>query len=106
MLCLELMTGAQPFKNRERDIQVALDLQFGKLPERPKEPAVSRGLSDSLWIVMLQCWNKNPEMRPSMTRIKEMFKSLLLLPTRCELWYAYVLLYLTALSWPLFQISH
>jgi son of sevenless-like protein len=76
MLCLELMTGAQPFKNRERDIQVALDLREGKLPERPGEPAVSRGLSDSFWIVMLQCWDKNPEMRPSMTRIKEMLKSL------------------------------
>ena len=76
MLCLELMTGERPFHDRLWDIHVAMALQEGKLPERPGQPAISRGLSDGLWEIMMQCWNHTPQSRPSMSKVKEMLRAL------------------------------
>jgi son of sevenless-like protein len=76
MLCLELMTGERPYHHLARDIFVAMEIKDGLLPERPGEPAISNGLTDGLWDIMLQCWHRTPSERPSMTRIKEMLRSL------------------------------
>ena len=77
MLCLELMTGDRPFHHLTREILVAMDLQEGKLPERPGDPATSRGLSEGLWAIMMRCWDHIPESRPSMIRVMEMLRPLL-----------------------------
>lgn len=76
MLCLELMTGERPYSHCARDVYVAMELLQGRLPERPGEPAVSRGLDDALWDIMLHCWKKPPVERPTMTKIKEMLRSI------------------------------
>ena len=70
MLCLELMTGLPPYSEIAQDITVVICLTKGQLPSRPSLPAISRGLMDGLWTLMLNCWNKKPESRPSTTSIK------------------------------------
>jgi len=76
MLCLELMTGLQPYSDITLDVTVAIALSKFQLPPRPGHPAISRGLTDDLWALMMQCWNKRPESRPSMTSIKADIKRL------------------------------
>ncbi|KAF8061461.1 hypothetical protein FPV67DRAFT_1509075 [Lyophyllum atratum] len=71
MVCLELMTGEQPFSRISRDIMVLRELDHGKLPERPGRQVTAQGLSDDLWSLMKKCWHKKPEARPSMTDVKE-----------------------------------
>ncbi|KAG5645836.1 hypothetical protein DXG03_005177 [Asterophora parasitica] len=71
MVCLELMTGEQPFSKISRDIIVLRDLDGGKLPERPSRQVTAQGLSDDLWALMKKCWHKKPDHRPSMTAIRE-----------------------------------
>lgn len=70
MLSLELMTGRQPFSEVISDDAVAVQLTNGKLPPHPGSAAASQGLTDGLWALMLRCWNKRPDSRPSMTQIK------------------------------------
>ncbi|KAG6861734.1 hypothetical protein C0995_012738 [Termitomyces sp. Mi166 len=70
MVCLELMTGEQPFESVTRDIVVLRELDQGKLPERPGRQATAHGLKDELWSLMKQCWHIKPESRPTMTVVK------------------------------------
>ena len=76
MLCLELMTHVQPYNDIAQDITVAINISKGKLPSRPGQTAISRGLSDELWALMLKCWSKYPQHRPSMTSVKTDIKKL------------------------------
>lgn len=71
MVCLELMTGEQPFGRITRDIIVLRELDHGNLPDRPGRQITAQGLSDGLWSLMKQCWHKKPASRPSMTYVKE-----------------------------------
>ncbi|KAF5386738.1 hypothetical protein D9615_001785 [Tricholomella constricta] len=81
MVCLELMTGEQPFSRISRDITVLRELDQGKLPERPGRQVTAQGLSDDLWSLMKKCWHKKPEARPSMTIVKEKLAEIRGLPT-------------------------
>lgn len=76
MLCLELMTELQPYSDIALDVTVAIALSKFQLPPRPGHPVISRGLTDNLWALMMQCWTKRPESRPSMTSIKADIKRL------------------------------
>ncbi|KAG5652946.1 hypothetical protein H0H81_002954 [Sphagnurus paluster] len=71
MVCLELMTGEQPFNKISRDIIVLRELDNGKLPDRPGRQVTALGLSDELWSLMKKCWNKKPDARPTMTMLRE-----------------------------------
>jgi son of sevenless-like protein len=71
MLSLELTTGQRPYSDIIQDIAVVICLSKGQLPSRP---AVAHDLADELWAVMMKCWNKSPESRPSMTSIKAHLK--------------------------------
>ena len=77
MLCLELLTGAPPYSNHSRDASVILDIVRGKLPERPGASAAARGLTDALWELVLRCWKKAPEERPTMFELRVAMKSML-----------------------------
>ena len=44
----------------------------GKRPSRPAKnsaPFVEWGLTDSMWRLMQQCWDRNPKSRPTISRI-------------------------------------
>lgn len=76
MLCLELMTGEQPYNGIPKEINVALQLVGGHLPQRPGSSATARGLTDELWTLMQQCWRKEPTARPTMGQIRLSLKDL------------------------------
>jgi son of sevenless len=78
MVCLEVMTGEQPFSDMPRDVTVAFYVSQGKTPARPgpNSPATSHGLDDNLWSLIRQCWNKKSKSRPSMTNVKEKLQQL------------------------------
>ncbi|KLO14883.1 hypothetical protein SCHPADRAFT_871926 [Schizopora paradoxa] len=76
MLCLEIMTGNQPYAHRSRDNDVIADLLSNRLPPRPAESIIrSRGLTDDIWEVMLSCWRPDPLKRPDMKTIRYILQS-------------------------------
>ena len=74
MLCLELMTGCQPYSDVDDDITVAINLSKWRLPPRPGPMVTEQGLTDDLWALMLKCWHKTPHQRPTMTEVKDEMK--------------------------------
>jgi son of sevenless len=72
MLCLELMTGQQPFSELPRDINVMFALANKQTPQRPTKGviATSEGLGQEMWSLMLKCWRPDPTTRPHMTELK------------------------------------
>ena len=76
MLCLELMTGCQPYNDVDNDITVAINLSKWQLPPRPGPMVTEQGLTDDLWALMLKCWHKNPHQRPTMTEVKDKIKKI------------------------------
>ena len=68
MVCLEILSGHQPFNNISRDIVVMREIDNGRIPERPGRVV---GLNDDVWALMRKCWTKKPEARPSIKEVKE-----------------------------------
>jgi serine/threonine protein kinase len=80
MMCLELMTDSEPYAYLKYDAQVihqVADKHGPILPDRPGEPAISRGLSDELWLIMRNCWQSDPYARPPMSQVKILIDGLL-----------------------------
>jgi son of sevenless-like protein len=69
MLCLEILSGDVPFISKTDD-GVRHQLEQSKHPERPGRSATSKGLDAGMWNLMCRCWEKNPEQRPSMKKVK------------------------------------
>jgi len=59
-----------------QDITAAISISKGKLPPRPGHPAISQGLTDGLWALMMKCWKGDPQDRPLMTAVKADIKKL------------------------------
>lgn len=59
-----------PFgKISEKSLFDILQRDVGGYPDRPNLIATNRGLDDEIWDVLLSCWSKLPENRPSSTEI-------------------------------------
>lgn len=69
MLCLEILTGQAPFHNLVDPEAVLIQLIGGILPARPSAEVTDRGLSEELWVLMQQCWDRKPEQRPTMNMV-------------------------------------
>ena len=55
-----------PYREFARDPEVYVEINKGTLPLRPVEAvAVERGLSDDVWDLLLMCWEKQPDSRPT-----------------------------------------
>ncbi|KAG1749141.1 kinase-like domain-containing protein [Suillus paluster] len=66
MSILELVTKQAPYSHRKRDLAVVMDINDGRLPLRPTEPAdVSLLLHDQLWEVLNRCWYYEAQERMS-----------------------------------------
>lgn len=77
MVCLEILTGKQPYSDCVRDAYVIHYLTNYILPSRPTEDIfISRGLDDLMWKVMLSCWGRDPRDRPSMAEVKRDVRAL------------------------------
>jgi hypothetical protein len=69
MLCLEILSGDVPFISKTDD-EVRHQLEQSKHPESPGRLVTSIDLDSGMWNFMCQCWEKNPEQRPSMKKVK------------------------------------
>jgi len=69
MLCLEILSGDVPFISKTDD-EVRHQLEQSKHPERPGRSATAKGLDAGMWNLMCGCWEKKPEQRPSMKKVK------------------------------------
>lgn len=76
MLMWEIFTGHRPFADARTSAAVTFRILSGKRP--PRTPAATaRGISDSLWELMKQCWDEDRHKRPNMTTvIKELQRAL------------------------------
>jgi serine/threonine protein kinase len=68
MLSLEIFTDSVPFSHVSDEAFLPLVIRDGPLPTRP-EHANTRGLSDAMWNLIEQCWQRDPKSRPSMSDI-------------------------------------
>ena len=75
MLSLEIVTDSVPFSHVSNEAFIPLAIRDGPLPTR-SEHANMRGLSDAMWDLMDQCWQRDPESRPSMSNIRETIQNI------------------------------
>ncbi|KAF8463364.1 kinase-like domain-containing protein, partial [Gautieria morchelliformis] len=66
MLMLEIFTDDRPYSKEAVDpIVHSMITRDHKVPERPDEHITERGLTDTVWNLMTECWNfESPEKRP------------------------------------------
>ncbi|KAG6849477.1 hypothetical protein H0H93_008058 [Arthromyces matolae] len=71
MASYEILSGDIPFPNK-RDVHVMVMVAEGKRPNRPiGELYLNRGLDDSMWTLMQDCWAQDSNSRPSSRHILE-----------------------------------
>ncbi|KDQ18460.1 hypothetical protein BOTBODRAFT_512465 [Botryobasidium botryosum FD-172 SS1] len=63
---LEFFTGKVPFFYIPHDAMVIAMILDGEFPRRPDDDrVVARGLDESMWQLMMDCWHAMPSERPS-----------------------------------------
>ena len=75
MLSIEIFTDNVPFSHVSNEAFIPLVIRDGPLPTR-SEHANTRGLSDTMWNLINQCWQRDPEYRPSMSEIRETIQNI------------------------------
>ena len=75
MLSLEIFTDNVPFCHVSNEAFIPLVIRDGPLPTRP-ELTNTRGVSDAIWNLMNQCWQRDPKSRPSMSEIRETIQNI------------------------------
>ncbi|TDL21780.1 kinase-like protein [Rickenella mellea] len=73
-VCLELMTGKPPFSDIRMDGAVMMAIAKGQIPQRPIENVSERGLDDTLWALMQECWKFDPALRPNIGHLARYFQ--------------------------------
>jgi son of sevenless len=76
MLCIEIFTENVPFCEVTNEMFIPVVIRQGSLPTRPENSAITGGLSDAMWNLMNQCWQRDPTSRPSMTKIRETIQNM------------------------------
>ena len=75
MLSLEIFTDKVPLSHAPNEFFIPFATRDGPLPTRP-EHANTRGLSDATWDLIDQCRQRDPESRPSMSKIRETIQNI------------------------------
>jgi len=68
--CYEIFTDLLPFSEDRTEQTVLRKVLSGARPTRPPrimEQLIARGLTDNIWALMNDCWERDPDNRPSMT---------------------------------------
>lgn len=71
MTVLELISGKRPYDDLKNSFQVVAKVAMGAKPERPAEIR-----NDSLWALLIRCWNPEPRGRPSIQQVVEVLESI------------------------------
>ncbi|KAJ6501178.1 kinase-like domain-containing protein, partial [Mycena vitilis] len=69
----EILTGKVPFYELPNDMNVMFRVAEGKRPSRPL-PGSGTQITDTLWELMQNCWDKDAESRPTSSQIVERLK--------------------------------
>jgi len=70
MTAYEIFTGNPPFYERNNNHRsLSRDISAGYLPLMPDDEAIKRGLSSSVWAILLSCWKPDPALRPTIEEV-------------------------------------
>ncbi|KII86240.1 hypothetical protein PLICRDRAFT_282033 [Plicaturopsis crispa FD-325 SS-3] len=72
MVAYELFSGNIPYPKFHDLAVLAKCIVPGRIPRRPSHPE----LTDEIWALFLQCWNKDPSARPTMATVNSFFQSI------------------------------
>ncbi|KAG8723216.1 histone methyltransferase set1 [Ceratobasidium sp. 395] len=68
----EILTDQFPFPHLNNDTQVILAVVYrNAMPNRPERLEATSEQDEELWSLLLQCWNRQPKMRPNATTIAQ-----------------------------------
>ncbi len=71
----KVFTNKPPFAGlRDGAVIMAIMIE-DRRPQRPSEPATSRGLNDNIWDLMQACWKKERALRPNMTEVVKQIRA-------------------------------
>ncbi|KZO99051.1 kinase-like protein [Calocera viscosa TUFC12733] len=76
ILMLEMFSGLKPFHEIENHIVVLRMIERGERPSHPGNEASQRGLCDSMWDVMQDCWKERCTERPIISDTVDAVKAL------------------------------
>ncbi|CAE6415023.1 unnamed protein product [Rhizoctonia solani] len=65
MTFLEIFTGQVPYPECRQDFTILVNVQQGKLPARPMDQLKDDKQGNMMWQLLLGCWTRNSEERPS-----------------------------------------
>ena len=69
-----MFTGQLPLAEYAREATVIMRVREGKrpvCPSRSSPPWTERGLTESIWVLMEDCWKHRPQDRPTIARVVE-----------------------------------
>lgn len=73
-LCYEILSGNVPFCQFAKEFRVAAAVAKGNKPTRPGEEGTSGNLiNDTIWQLLLLCWEYQPEDRPVCLNVQQIF---------------------------------
>jgi serine/threonine protein kinase len=73
----QMFSEDYPFPDISSDFQVMYAVKRGRRPTRPtKKKSQTRGLNDDVWNIIEACWNQDPNMRPSASKVVEYLRGL------------------------------
>ncbi|EUC58193.1 tyrosine kinase family catalytic domain protein, partial [Rhizoctonia solani AG-3 Rhs1AP] len=76
MTMLEIFTGSVPYAECQMDYSVMKKVERGTLPTRPTEQQFGNDQrGDAVWQLMLSCWSRKLDERPSAGRVVEVLMS-------------------------------
>ncbi|CAE6490950.1 unnamed protein product [Rhizoctonia solani] len=75
MTMLEIFTGSVPYPECQKDFNVMKKVDRGTLPNRPTQHLGTDQRGDVVWELMLSCWSRTLDKRPSAERVVEVLTS-------------------------------
>ncbi|KEP45492.1 tyrosine kinase family catalytic domain protein, partial [Rhizoctonia solani 123E] len=73
-LGMEIFTGSVPYPECQKDFNVMKKVDRGTLPNRPTEHLGTDQQGDVVWELMLSCWSRTLDERPSAGRVVEVVR--------------------------------
>ncbi|KEP45220.1 tyrosine kinase family catalytic domain protein, partial [Rhizoctonia solani 123E] len=70
-LGMEIFTGSVPYPECQKDFNVMKKVDRGTLPNRPTQHLGTDQRGDVVWELMLSCWSRTLDKRPSAERVVE-----------------------------------
>ncbi|QRV82292.1 fibroblast growth factor receptor 2 [Ceratobasidium sp. AG-Ba] len=78
MTALEILTDVPPFGEKTKGPKIIQKVATGQKPDRSEHPKLELYASrDELWSILEQCWNPNPNNRPTADQVVQWLKPLL-----------------------------